>query len=255
LPPAIEIAIKENDSQTVHSVLTGCRPLPVDVPNEASQTGLMIACANNKSCETVKVILDQNPNLSAEDLQGWTALHYAAESGSLECVKLLIEHNAEIDAQTDKKETPLHFAAQNNCYEIVKLLIEHKAEIKAKTDKNETALFLAAKHNHPDIVEFLAENNCHLQAKALYKKPVKYSWILQKEEFTALEVAVQHNFVEITKCLLFHLIRTKELREKELNELLIEAAKNDRTKIANELLINGANVNHQEAGNFTKLDM
>ncbi len=200
MPSAIETAIKENDSHTVHSFLTGSRPLPADIRNEASQTGLMIACANNKSCETAKVILDQSSNLSAEDLQGWTALHYAAESGSLECVKLLIEHKAEVDATNDNIETPLHFAAENNFYDIVKLLIDnkadinlsaedlqgwtalhyaakngslesvkilidHKAEIDATTDKTETALFLATKHNHPDIVEFLAENNCHLLCK------------------------------------------------------------------------------------------
>ncbi len=152
----------------------------------------MIACANNKICETVKVIMDQTPNISAEDLQGWTALLYAAKQGSLESVKLLIEHKAEIDA---------------------------------KNDKNETALFLAAKNNHPDIVEYLIENNCLLQTKTL-------------------EVAVQQNFAEIAKCLLFQIKRTKELNEKELNELLLKAAKEDQTKIAHELVINGANVNY-----------
>ena len=172
----------------------------------------MIACANNKSCETVKVILDQSPNLSAEDLQGWTALHYAAQCGSWECVKLLIAN---------------------------------KAEINATTDKNETALFLTTKHKHPDIVEFLAENNCHLQTKALYKKPKKNSWETQREEdFTALEVAVQHNFAEIAKCLLFHLIRRNKLNEEQINNLLCIAARDDHTKIAHELVINGANVNY-----------
>ncbi len=214
MPSAIETAIKENDSHTVHTFLTGSRPLPVDVRNEASQTGLMIACANNKSCETLKVILDQSPNLSAEDLQGWTALHYAAKNGSLECVKILIDHKAEIDATTDK---------------------------------NETALFMATKHNHPDIVAFLAENNCQLQTKALYKKPLKYSWETQKEEYlTALEVAVQHNFEETAKCLLFHLTRTKKLNKYERSQLLSKAATSGHTKITNELLTNGANLNTQK---------
>jgi ankyrin repeat protein len=127
--------------------------------------------------------------------------------------------------------------------ECVKLLIEHKAEIDAATDKNETAIFLATKQNHFDIVEFLAENNCQLQTNALYKKPVKYSWETQKEQYlTPLEVAVQHNFIEIAKCLLFHL--AKKLDEEQLNELLLIAANEDHTKIAHELVINGADVNY-----------
>jgi ankyrin repeat protein len=225
-----EEAIIQNKETYILQQLGSDRPFPVNARNKNLQSGLMLACQHN-SIKVVKMFLEQSTtvesddpsfcNVNLVDASKWTALHYAAKQGSLESTKLLVKH---------------------------------KAEINATTDKNETALFLATKHNHPDIVEFLAENNCHLQAKALYKKPVKYSWILHKEEFTALEVAVQHNFVEITKCLLFHLIRTKELKEKELNVLLIEAAKNDHTKIANELLMNGANVNHQEAGNFTKLD-
>ncbi len=227
--------------------------------NEALQTSLMIAC-QHKSVETVKVFLKMSTavknddpslcNVNLETGSGWTALHYAVKSGSWECVKLLIKHKAEIDATTDKNETPLHFAAQNNFYDIVKLLIDNKAEINATTDKNETALFLATKYNHPDIVEFLIENNCLLQRKTWFKKPEKYmqnSWMSQKGEYlTALEVAVQQNFVEIAKCLLFHLIRRYQLNEKELNELLLKAVKNDHTIIAHELLINGANVNNSQ---------
>ena len=214
MPTPFETAVKKNNQHLVHDLLTGARPLPIDIRNEASQTGLMISCAHN-GVETVKEILAkyqelENHIIDDTDTLGWTALHHAAKSGSLECIKLLLENKAEIDVTTDKNETPL---------------------------------FLATKHNHPDIVEFLTENNCQLQTKALHKKPDRH---LTGEEFTALEFAVQHNFVEIAKCLLIHLIRTKAQNEKELKELMIEAAKEDHTKIAHELIINGANVNYHE---------
>jgi ankyrin repeat protein len=217
-----EEAIKNNNHDYIEKGLNHqWQPVPANSANAALQTGLMIAC-QHKSLETVKVFLQKSTaaknddpsfcNVNLADASGWTALHYAAQSGSLKCVKLLTEYKAKIDATTVKNETPL---------------------------------FLATKHNHPDIVEFLAENNCHLQAKALYKKPEKYFLRTQEEEeFTALEVAVQHNFVETAKFLLFHLNRIKGLNEKELNELLLKAAGKDHTKIAHELVINGANVNY-----------
>jgi ankyrin repeat protein len=222
MPEHLENAIVNNDYHYVEQRLNQFDPVPANCVNEAFQTGLMIAC-QHKSFETVNVFLikstpveNDDPsfcNGNLADASGWRALHYAAQSGSLKCVKLLTEYKAKIDATTNK---------------------------------NETALFMATKHNHPDIVAFLAENNCHLQAKALYKKkPEKYSWRTEREEeFTALEVAVQHNFVETAKCLLFHLNRIKGLNEKELNELLLKAAGKDHTKIAHELVINGANVNY-----------
>jgi ankyrin repeat protein len=218
MPPPFETAVKENNQNLVHDLLSGARPLPIDIQNEASQTGLMISCAHN-SVETVKVILVkcqelENHTIDGTDTLGWTALHYAAKSGSFECIKLLFENKAEIDATTDK---------------------------------NETALFLATKNNHPDIVEFLAENNCHLQTKVMYKKSVEHLWETPKEkEFTALEVAVQHNFEETAKCLLFHLTRTKKLNKYERSQLLSKAATNGQTKITIELLTNGAILNTQK---------
>jgi ankyrin repeat protein len=219
MPEHLENAIMENDYGYVEQRLNQFEPVPANSVNEALQTGLMIAC-QHQSIETVNVFLQKSKpvhcedpsfcNVNLVDASGWTAVHYAAQSGNWECVKLLIESKAEIDATTNK---------------------------------NETAIFLATKCNHPDIVEFLAENNCHLQTKALYKKPAKYCLKTQKEEeFTALEVAVEHYFVEIAKCLLFHLIRRTQLNKKQLNEVLLKAVEEGHTKIAHELLINGANV-------------
>jgi ankyrin repeat protein len=211
MPTIFETIIKENNNEQVYNYLIGNRSLPVDIRNKASQTGLMIACAF-KAEETAEEIIEKNPDLNARDTLGWTALHHATKSGSWECVKLLIKNKAEIDATTDK---------------------------------NETAIFLATKQNHFDIVEFLAEKNCHLQTIALIQKPVKYPFRTEKEEYsTALEIAAENNFVEIAKCLLFHLARKKELHKEQLNVVLLKATKKDHTKIAHKLLINGADVKY-----------
>jgi ankyrin repeat protein len=285
MPEHLENAIVNNDYHYVEQRLNQFDPVPANSVNEAFQTGLMIACLH-MSVETVKVFLKKSTdvesddpsfcNVNVADASGWTALHYASQSGSFECVKLLIEHSADIDASTDKNETPLHIAAQSNCFEILQLLVENKANINAKTNEkettlhiaaknnffkivqilienkadidattniDETALFLATQHNHPDIVEFLVENNCQLQAKALYKKPEKYSRRALKK-VTVLEVAIQQNFAEIAKCLLFHLIGRNQLKEEQLNELLVEAVEDGHTKIAHDLIIKGAYVNY-----------
>jgi hypothetical protein len=70
----------------------------------------------------------------------------------------------------------------------------------------------------------------------------------KKGDFTALEVAVQQNFEEIAKCLLFHLIRRNQLNEEQLYAVLVEAVKKGQTKIAHELIINGADVKNSFQG-------
>jgi ankyrin repeat protein len=232
MPEHLENAIMENDYHYVEQRLNQFEPVPANSVNEALKSGLMIAC-QHQSIETVKVFLKKSKPVQSEDpsfcnvnlvdAACWTAVHYAAQSGSFECVKLLIENQAEIDATTDK---------------------------------NETALFLASKQNHLDIVEFLAENNCQLQTKALCKKTERYSSdTTTDKELTALEFAVKKNFVEIAKSLLLHLTRTKVLNKKELDRLLVKAAKIGHSEIAIELLINGANVNYKEGiiSNFSNV--
>jgi ankyrin repeat protein len=216
MPELLETAIMKNDWLYVEHGLNQFDPVPANCANEALQTGLMIASQHN-SVKTVEVFLktstpfkNDDPtfcNVNHVDASGWTALHYAAQSGSLECVKLLIEHKAEIDATTDK---------------------------------NETAVYLATEHNHPDIVEYLAENNCQLKTEAWCEKDENSS--IEKKA-PALELAVKSNFEESAKCLLFHLTRVKGLNEEELSNLLIEAAVKGDTKIASELLISGASLN------------
>jgi ankyrin repeat protein len=219
MPSDFEKAVVINNYKLVSHDIEWYSAFPVNARNEQLQTGLMLAC-QHKSFETAEVFFKDrsstvkndlsicNPNLV--DASGWTALHYAAQSGSLECVSLLIAHKAEIDATTNKYET---------------------------------ALFLATNHNHPDIVEFLAEKKCLLQTKARCKKPKNDSF---ETQITALEVAVANNFVEIATCLLFHLNTEKGLNEKDLYKLLVIAAKKGHIKIASQLIINGANVNHLE---------
>jgi ankyrin repeat protein len=216
MPAPFETAVQENNTKLVHDLLSGARPLPIDIRNEASQSGLMIACAH-RNVETAKELLvkygELEPNLiDGSDALGWTALHHAAQSGSFECVQLLIEHNSDIDATTSK---------------------------------NETALFLATKHHHVDIVELLTDNKCQLQTKAMNK--YKQIWGPDYEmSSTALDCAATDNCAEAARCLLLHLARTKELSQKEFNLLLTGAALNGHTEIAKELILYGPHVNLDE---------
>jgi len=93
MPKTFESAIHENKAEEIHNFLIGGKPIPVDITNIASQTGLMIACANG-SIDVVEELLENEndkPNLDASDALGWTALHHAADHGNLRIVEMLFE--------------------------------------------------------------------------------------------------------------------------------------------------------------------
>jgi ankyrin repeat protein len=232
MPPHLSEALKYKNFNVVHKLLNvKVKPIPVDIRSKELKTGLMLSCSY-KDPKTVGEFLNKGAKLELTDMDdGWTALHYASHSGCQESAKHLIDKGANIEAKTNINETPLHLAAQKNNLDVVKLLIKKGAHIEAKTNKNKTAVYLAATLNHVSIVECLAAKNCQMKE--------------------ALKIAVENNFVEIAKCLLSHLTRTKELNEEELNDLLVKAAYNGHTNVANELLVNGANVKYSE-GIFIK---
>ncbi len=197
----------------------------IEAITNINETPLHLSVKNNNP-EVVKQLIDKGANIEARTNVNETSLHLAAKSNCLDAAGLLIDKCANIEAKTDKEETALHLSVKHNSFEVLKLLIKKGADLEAKTNGNKTAIYLATTLNHVSIVECLAEKNCQMKQ--------------------ALAFAVHYNFVEVAKCLLFHLTRAKKLNEKELQDLLTRSAGKGHTKIANELLVNGANVNNPE---------
>jgi ankyrin repeat protein len=196
MPTSFETAVSENKYELVYNYLIGDWPLPVDIRNKASQTGLMIACAF-KAVETAEEIIEKSPDLNARDTLGWTALHHAAQSGSWECIKLLIENKAEIDATTDTNETALFFAIKENYPDIVEFLIENNGLPQARRavqHSKEEELFvleLAVRNNFVEITKCLLFQLTRTNPHAWYLNSLKN---IKAKKFTTLEI-IQSNSV------------------------------------------------------------
>jgi ankyrin repeat protein len=158
MPRAFEIAIRKNNAELLDTFLSDKWLLPVNIHNKESQTGLMIACAV-KAKNTANVLINRNAVLDARDTTGWTALHYAANSGSLDCVKLLIQHKIDIKAKTNNGQTPLHLACNNwRHLKLIKFLIEEqKADPAVTCNEGKTILHYAAEKGCLNILRYLIE--------------------------------------------------------------------------------------------------
>jgi len=74
-------------------------------------------------------LINNNASLENLDVNGWTALHHAANIGDLSCCKLLVKSGAEVNCMSNKRRTPLHFAAQGGFVEVFRYLIKNGAKI------------------------------------------------------------------------------------------------------------------------------
>jgi ankyrin repeat protein len=125
MPAKFEEEIKKDNQSFIRSQLESGRPVPVDIRNKASQSGLMLAC-QAKSFKTVQVFLKNKADVNAVDASGWTALHYASQSCCIKSLKLVIAQCANVNAETNDHQLAIHIVLKERNLECFKFLIDQE---------------------------------------------------------------------------------------------------------------------------------
>lgn len=83
--------------------------------------------------------------LDALAMDGFTVLHFAAQSNSIECIRLILQQAKHLLNRkcTRGSKTPLHLAVLKNNKESTDFLLKKGADMTIKTSKGETAFDLA----------------------------------------------------------------------------------------------------------------
>ena len=97
--------------------------------DEEEDEKMISACRRNDS-EALEKLLQQPRDPNAENEEGFTPLHHAAEWGHVELVRLLVEARADIEYKRSTAEPPLHLAAQEGQLDVVRLLVDLGANLR-----------------------------------------------------------------------------------------------------------------------------
>lgn len=175
--------------------LTGCTPA-------------LVGSALRGDTNSVKTLLDKGADVNARDMDGNTALDWAAGEGHVEIVKLLLDRGADVNVK-DKMLgfTPLMTATRSGHTEIVKLLLNRGVDVNVVSgavafswtsydgSRSEsgvrggwTALMIAAQYGYVDIVRLLLEKKVDINLKDINSN-------------TALDLAKKNNHNETIKLL------------------------------------------------------
>jgi len=95
----------------------------VDIRAASMMTPIMYMLFNgnpSQMTEIVTMLLDGGADLTSQDVNGDTALHYAARQGRSEVIPLLIEHGAVLDMENDNGETALDIAVNDQIAAILR---------------------------------------------------------------------------------------------------------------------------------------
>jgi uncharacterized protein len=158
-------AMKSQDATTVLALLK--QRVDVNAADVDGTTALQWA-AHWNDLAMVKALLAAGAKPNAASRYGVTPLHEAASIGSAPIVNALLRAGATADAAYGEGETPLMLAARSGNLETVRLLIEAGANANAaERFRGQTPLILAAVENHAAIVEALIKTGAQVNTRTV----------------------------------------------------------------------------------------
>ena len=134
--------------------IAGIVLLTLSLPGPAFAASLPDA-AEQRDKASVRILLHTGVDANAAQVDGTTALHWAAYHDDAEMAGLLVRAGADVNAVNHYGASALAEASTNGNAAIVRLLLEAGADANTRMKGGETALMLAARSGNPETVEVL----------------------------------------------------------------------------------------------------
>src|SRR5438093_863961 len=159
---------------------------------DASAAGSAIADAAMKgNREAVRSLLQRNTDVNAPQVDGTTALHWAARLDDLDTADILIRAGAKVSAANREGATPLLLAALNGSAAMIDKLIKAGANPNAPlTPHGDTALMMAARTGKPDAVNVLLEIGAQVTTKETWGGTTALMWAVAESHPAIVETLI-----------------------------------------------------------------
>ncbi|XP_075213420.1 uncharacterized protein LOC142319717 isoform X1 [Lycorma delicatula] len=144
----------------------------------------------DKTC-CILVEAPRKCDINLQDMQGRSAVHYAAKQGHLDALQLLTRAGCQVDLGDADNHTPLHLAAARDHVNVAELLISCGAGVNRKTSDKMSPLHFAAARGFKEMVILLLNSGAHINS-------------LDSSDRTPLFYAVSRSQIEVVEILLKH---------------------------------------------------
>jgi ankyrin repeat protein len=159
--PSIADAVESGNSALVRELIAS--GADVNVPQIDGTTALHWA-AYHDDADIAELLLRSGADVNAANRYDVRPLSLACTNGSAPLVKHLLKGGADPNSSLPGGETPLMTAARTGNLDVVKALLVAGAEIHARDRRSQTAIMFAAAEGNAEVVQYLIANRADFQA-------------------------------------------------------------------------------------------
>lgn len=225
---ALMFACQSGTRDCVRSLAAASTENSIDLGTGSGITALMICSTKNRP-DLISILYENGANVNAVDLDGWSALHFAAKAGSKQCISILIKYGAIIELSALDSRRALMVAAAAGKLACIQELLDHGAFIDAGDNTNWTALIFACSKGQLACVKELVERGASITAT-------------DDDTWTPLHYAAASGNSECVKYLLEKGADVDPRDIRQLTPLMVATAKGNASCLP-PLLEHGADVN------------
>jgi ankyrin repeat protein len=214
--------------------LTGLRAAPADLR--------LIDAVKKTDVKAVRALIAQRVDVNAAEVDGSTALHWAARLGQPEIVDILAAAGANARAATRYKVTPLSLACMRGNAAIIERLLKAGADPNGTSEEGQTALMTASLTGDVAAMQVLLAHGANVNTREPYKGQTALMWAASAGNAAASGLLINAG-AEVTA------------KSKAGWSSLLFAVRNDRLDAVNVLLNHGANVDDVAPDGTSALNM
>ena len=126
--------------------------------------GTLIDAAESKDHAAALKLIAQGADVRAKDVDGTTALHWAAHYADVELADKLIHAGAEVNVSNDYGSSPMMEAAAIGSAPILKLMLKAGGDVESPNPEGQTALMAAARTGDLEAVKVLLSHRAKIDA-------------------------------------------------------------------------------------------
>ncbi len=151
----------------------------------------LIDAVKNNDTAAVRALIAQRVDVNATEVDGSTALHWAAQRDNSEIASLLLAAGANPKAANRYKVTPLFLAATNGSETIIERLLEAGADPNGTSEEGETALMTASLTGKTGALKVLLGAGASVNAAEPVRGQTSLMWAASEGNAAAADLLIE----------------------------------------------------------------